>query len=75
MVEAPLAELSHCPVELGADVGHLALGHPGVDAEGGDEVVDPAGATPCTGASLSHRVSDRKPQIGHQIVARSGKER
>ncbi len=43
VVQATLAELLHGTVEVGADPTHLALGHPGVDAE------RPRGGPPPTG--------------------------
>src|SRR5206468_7726462 len=43
VVEAALAEGGDDDIELGADPADLALADPGVDAQGPDEVVDPAG--------------------------------
>ncbi len=43
MIQAPLPELGHGTVELGGDPADLALGHPGVDAQGGHEVADSPG--------------------------------
>ena len=53
VIQAPFPELGDGGVELGADAADLALGHAGVDAQRGDEVVDLAGRlTPCTNASM-----------------------
>ncbi len=46
MVEASLAEGAHDRIELGADPRHFALADPGLDAQGGDEVIDLARADP-----------------------------
>jgi len=46
VAEGPVAELGHDRVELGADPADLALADPGIDAQGGDEVVDLARADP-----------------------------
>jgi hypothetical protein len=57
VVQATLSELRHGPIELGADAGDLALGHPGVDAQGSDQVVDLAGGDP-----MHEGLHDHRPQ-------------
>jgi hypothetical protein len=55
VVQAALAELAHGGVELGADARDLALGHPSVDAQGGDQVVDLASGHPVHEGLHDHR--------------------
>ena len=57
VVQAPLSELGHRGVELAADARHLALGHAGVDAQGGDEIVDLARRH-----AMHERFHDHRPQ-------------
>jgi len=55
VVQPAPSELLHGSVEVGADAAHLALGHPGVDAERGDEVVDLASGHPVHEGLHDHR--------------------
>ena len=57
VVQAPLPELAHGHVELGADAADLALGHPGVDAQRHHQVVDLAGRH-----AVHERLHDHRPQ-------------
>ena len=57
VVQAALPELAHSHVELGADAADLALGHPGVDAQGSHQVVDLAGRH-----AMHERLHDHRPQ-------------
>ncbi len=55
VIETPLPKLVDRTVELSADPRHLTLGDTGVDPQGGDEVVDLAGADPVHERLHDHR--------------------
>jgi hypothetical protein len=64
-------------VELGADPAHLALADPGVDAQGGDEVVDLARADAVDVGLHDHRPEgpvDPPPRLQQRREERAGAE-